>query len=185
MILICKYIINELQENTIDVPKYVPPPENAAKGAKSSLTAYGSGSSERRYSCPQKGCQKAYIHAYKLNLHLRREHPGDFPDENVKKAESNVENEMKNEGNDQRGNAKVHKQRRPKPNLKLPPSKIPRQIGKRVACTANVREVKKPPVKEGTYEEDSEETEEEDCDNIGNRWKYKKKNVDDDDEETE
>ncbi|KAK8697663.1 hypothetical protein V6N13_113802 [Hibiscus sabdariffa] len=41
------------------------------KTPKSTGGAYGSASSNR----PYEGCEKAYIHEYKLKLHLRREHP--------------------------------------------------------------------------------------------------------------
>lgn len=174
------------------MPKYVPPPEKPAKAAKSSAAAYGSGSSDRPYSCPYEGCEKAYIHEYKLNLHLRREHPSHLPDENAKNAQSNVDNEM-DEGSDQdayagkRGNVKVQKQSRPKPNLKLPPSKVPQRKGTSTVSVANMHMnvVKKPwPVKEETYEEEDSEETEEDRDNVEDGWRYGENN-DDDDEETE
>lgn len=178
------------KQNIVDVPKYVPPPEKPAKAAKSSAAAYGSGSSDRPYSCPYEGCEKAYIHEYKLNLHLRREHPGHLPDENAKNAQANVDNEM-DEASDQdayaskRGTGKVQKQSRPKPNLKLPPSKVPQRKGTSAPANVNMNVVKKPwPVKEETYEEEDSEETEEDRDNVDDGWRYRENN-EDDDEETE
>ncbi|KAA8545487.1 hypothetical protein F0562_020271 [Nyssa sinensis] len=152
--------------------------------------AYGSASSDRPYSCPYEGCEKAYIHEYKLNLHLRREHPGHFPDDNAKNAQSNVDNEM-DEASDQeayvgkRGNGKTQKQSKPKANLKLPPSKIARKGSSVSPANLNVNVVKKSwPVKEDMYEEEDSEETEEDRDNVEDGWRYPNNN-EDDDEETE
>lgn len=178
------------------MPKYVQtvqtqPPEKLTKTSKPSAAAtnYGSASSDRPYCCPYEGCEKAYIHEYKLNLHLRREHPGHFGDENPKNTPSAIDNDM-DEGSDQdayarkRGNSKIQKQSKPKPNVNLPPSKVARK-----GSTSSPAIMKKPwPVKEERYEdddeEDSEETEE-DRDNIDqDGWRYAGNN-EDDDEETE
>ncbi|KAM7470339.1 hypothetical protein LguiA_008522 [Lonicera macranthoides] len=188
------------KQNAVDIPKYVPPPEKPAKAPKSTATTYGSASSDRPYACPYEGCEKAYIHEYKLNLHLRREHPGHLPDENTKNAPNNADNDM-DEASDheaayggKRGNGKVQKQSRPKPSLKLPPAKVAQRKGSiqvaspAVNVSVNTSQVKKPwPVKEETYEEeeDSEETEE-DRDTVEDGWRYgENNNEDDDDEETE
>ncbi|KAK3028236.1 hypothetical protein RJ639_037570 [Escallonia herrerae] len=185
------HIMSHHEKNMVDVPKYVPPPieKPPSKAPKSTAGAYGSASSDRPYACPYEGCEKAYIHEYKLNLHLRREHPGHLPDENAKNAQSNADNEM-DEGSDQeayagkRGNGKVQKQSRPKPNLKLPPSKVAQRKGSN-ASGANVNIVKKPwPVKEEMFEEEDSEETEEDRDNVEDGWRYGDNN-EDDDEETE
>ncbi|KAL0375948.1 UNVERIFIED_CONTAM: Zinc finger transcription factor YY1 [Sesamum calycinum] len=159
-------------KNVVDAPKYAMPTEKPVKAPKASTGASGPASSDRPYACPYEGCEKAYIHEYKLNLHLRREHPGHFPDENAKNNQPNTENEV-DEGSDQevyagkRGNGKVQKQNRAKPNLRLPPSKVAQRKSS-AASVANLNVVKKPwPLKEEVYEEeDSEETEEE-RDNVG------------------
>lgn len=185
-----------MQNNVnVEMPKFVQtqPPEKQPKTPKPSAaaTTYGSASSDRPYCCPYEGCGKAYIHEYKLNLHLRREHPGHFSDENPKNTPSAIDNDM-DEGSDQdayvgkRGNIKIQKQSKPKPNVKLPPSKVARKGS--TSSPANLNVVKKPwPVKEERYEdedeEDSEETEE-DRDNIEDGWRYAGNN-EDDDEETE
>ncbi|KAE9446861.1 hypothetical protein C3L33_21244, partial [Rhododendron williamsianum] len=189
---------HEKNNVNVEMPKYVQtvqsqPLEKLAKTPKPSAAAtnYGSASSDRPYCCPYEGCEKAYIHEYKLNLHLRREHPGHFGDENPKNTPSAIDNDM-DEGSDQdayagkRGNIKIQKQSKPKPNVKLPPSKVARKGS--TSSPANLNLVKKPwPVKEERYEdddeEDSEETEE-DRDNIEDGWRYAGNN-EDDDEETE
>ncbi|GFQ01621.1 uncharacterized zinc finger protein at4g06634 [Phtheirospermum japonicum] len=185
------HIASHHEKNVIDTPKYTPPPEKPTRALKSST---GPASSERPYACPYEGCEKAYIHEYKLNLHLRREHPGHFPDENAKKTEPN--NDM-DEGSDldayasgKRSNGKSQKQNKRKPNLKMPPSKVIQRKSGNVSV-GNLNVAKKPwPTKEEVYEddEDSEETEEE-RENMGEGWMYGENNNnninDDDDEETE
>lgn len=170
-----------------ELPKYAVPEQKPLKTPKSSTT-YTSPSSDRPYVCPYEGCEKAYIHEYKLNLHLRREHPGHFKDETAKNAQSAAENDM-DEGSDQdayaakRGSEKMQKQSRAKPNLKLPPAKVSQRKGTN-ASPANVNVTRKSYMaskKEATYDEDedSEETEEEREDNL--RYHANEE----DDEETE
>ncbi|KAK6143761.1 hypothetical protein DH2020_024109 [Rehmannia glutinosa] len=172
-------------------PKYALPIEKPIKPPKASTGPSGPASSDRPYACPYEGCEKAYIHEYKLNLHLRREHPGHFAEENANN-QTNTKNEMdENSDHDayagKRANGKVSKQNRPKPNLKLPPSKVSQRKSSAAAATAvaNLNVVKKswPPKEEIYEEEDSEETEEE-RDNVGDGWRYGENN-EDDDEETE
>ncbi|XP_057962796.1 zinc finger transcription factor YY1 [Malania oleifera] len=183
------HIISHHEKNMVDATKYAPVPEKPTKTSKPA-GAYGSASSDRPYSCPYEGCEKSYIHEYKLNLHLRREHPGHIPEDNAKNAPLNVDNEV-DEASDQdgyvgkRSNGKSMKQSRSKPNMKLPPSKMAQRKGSSPS-PANANIIKKQwPIKEELYEddEDSEETEE-DRDNVEDRWRYTENN-DDDDEETE
>ncbi|XP_061982329.1 zinc finger transcription factor YY1-like isoform X2 [Populus nigra] len=173
---------------TPDVVRYATPPERIMKNPKPPSGVYGSASSDRPYICPYEGCEKDYIHEYKLKLHLRREHPDHMADENAENANSNADNEM-DEASDQdayggkRVNGKSQKHSRPKPNLKTPPVKIRQRKGSS-SSPATLNVVKKPwPVKDDTYEEDSEETEEEDHDNAEDGWRYG--GNEDDDEETE
>ncbi|XP_057495012.1 zinc finger transcription factor YY1-like isoform X2 [Actinidia eriantha] len=185
------HITSHHEKNNVDTtPKYVQPPEKLTKTSKPSSAAYGSASSDRPYCCPYEGCEKAYIHEYKLNLHLRREHPGHLGDDNAKNAQSAIDNDI-DEGSDQdayagkRVNNKNQKQSKPKPNLKLPPAKVARKGS--TASPANLNVMKKPwPVKEEIYEEDEEDSEEteEDRDNVEDGWRYEEHN-EDDDEETE
>ncbi|XP_061375992.1 zinc finger transcription factor YY1 isoform X2 [Gastrolobium bilobum] len=183
------HIASHHEKNTpVDVTKYTPPSEKQTKTTKPSGGNYGSASSDRPHACPYKGCEKAYIHEYKLKLHLKREHPGHMSDENAVHAQANVDNEM-DEASDQdaygrkQSNGKSQKQSRPKPNLKLPPPKIAQRKGS-APTPATLNVIKKPwPVKDETYDEDSEETEE-DGDNVEDGWRYAGNN-EDDDEETE
>ncbi|KAK7246889.1 hypothetical protein RIF29_41759 [Crotalaria pallida] len=175
---------------SVDVAKYTPPSEKQTKTPKPSSATYGSASSDRPYACPYEGCEKAYIHEYKLRLHLKREHPGH--DENAVHLVANADNVM-DEASDQDAvygggkpsNGKSQKQSRPKPNLKLPPSKISQRKGSAATPVATLNVIKKPwPMKGEAFDEDSEETEEEDRDNVEDGWRYGG-NHEDDDEETE
>lgn len=173
----------------VDVAKYTPPSEKQNKTPKPSSGVYASASSDRPYACPYEGCEKAYIHEYKLKLHLRREHPGHTSDENAENAAANADNEM-DEASDQdayggkRVNGKSQKQSRPKPNLKLPPAKITQRKGS-TPSPAPVNVMKKAwPAKEEAYEEEDSEETEEDRDNVEDGWRYAENN-EDDDEETE
>ncbi|KAK9050959.1 hypothetical protein SSX86_027584 [Deinandra increscens subsp. villosa] len=158
------------------------------KSTKSLTTSYHSASSDRPYACPYEGCDKAYIHEYKLNLHLRREHPGHFPEENTKTSH---ENEM-DAGSDhghvvKRANCNSHKPKRPKPDSKLPPARVI----KRNAPFADhdlASVISKQPwaVSQAFHEEEDSEETEEDRENGEGRWGYRDVNDDeDDDEETE
>lgn len=168
------------------MPKYATPPEKAPKIPKSSSGTYGSASSDRPHVCPYGWCGKAYMHSYKLKLHLKREHPGH--DENAENVPRNADNEV-DQTSDQdaytakRVNGKAHKQSRPKPNLKQPPAKIIQRKGSSPSPSF-VTVAKMSWQKEENYEEDSEETEEEDRENAEDGWRYGENN-DDDDEETE
>ncbi|XP_047323015.1 zinc finger transcription factor YY1-like [Impatiens glandulifera] len=180
----------------VPVLKYSQPPEKPVRTPKASST-HAPVSSDRPFGCPYDGCEKAYIHEYKLKLHLKREHSGHFSDENAKNMLVD-QHDMMNEGSDQdvytgkRASSKaVQKRSKPKPNLKqLPPMKVGR---KGTSTSANVNVVRKPwPVMkdDNVYEEeDSEETEEDMDNNVegGAGWRYGEniEDDDDDDEETE
>jgi hypothetical protein len=178
-----------LQSVTVEVTKYTPPPDKQSKTPKPSSGAYGSASSDRPYACPYEGCEKAYIHEYKLKLHLRDRHRGHISDENAENAAANADNEM-DEASDQdayggkRANGKNQKQSRSKPNLKLPPPKVAQRKGStQPSIPVNVTK-KSWPVKEEAYEEEDSEETEEDRDNVEDGWRYGENN-EDDDEETE
>lgn len=165
--------------------KHTPPVEKPHATPKATASLYGSASVERPYVCPYESCDKAYIHEYKLNLHLRREHPGHNTEENGKSAPT--VDHANEEASDQeayivKGSAGKNS-KRSKPNLKshLPPAKVQRKSS--ALAPANPPIVKRQmPIKQ-MYEEDSEETEE-DRDNVEeDRWRYQE--VNGDDEETE
>lgn len=165
--------------------KHSQPAEKPLKTTKPSTATRALALSNRPYTCPYEGCDKAYIHEYKLNLHLRREHPGHFK-ENAKTAQTTTYNDMDEASNQDVFAVKQindKKRRRPKPNLKLPPAKVAHPKGTN-SSSANVTLMQKQwPMKEEVPEEDSEETEEE-CNNVASDgWRYTKN--DEDDEETE
>ncbi|CAA2993685.1 Uncharacterized zinc finger protein At4g06634 [Olea europaea subsp. europaea] len=68
------HIASHHEKNMVDAVKHTLPSEKPAKTPKFSAGTSGPASSDRPYACPYAGCEKAYIHEYKLNLHLRREH---------------------------------------------------------------------------------------------------------------
>lgn len=179
-------------------PKYVhvqqpvekpPPNPKLPKAAAASTATYATATSDRPYACPYEVCDKAYIHEYKLNLHLRREHPGHLPEENPKNPPRNKNNDAEMDaGSDhdgyviKRGNTKSQKPNRPKPTIKLPPAKIV----KRKQPPANVAKKQPwPPVVKPVHEEEDSEETEEDRDNAEDGWRYGSHDNDDDDEETE
>ncbi|XP_010246046.1 PREDICTED: uncharacterized zinc finger protein At4g06634 [Nelumbo nucifera] len=171
----------------MDAMKHTPPSEKLPNTSKPSAVGYGSASSDRPYACPYEGCDKCYIHEYKLNLHLKREHPGHNLEENGKHAATDADNEM-DEASDQdayagkSGSGKNSKRSKPKPVSKMPPAKIAQRKGSS-APPANLNVIKKQwPSKDMYEEEDSEETEE-DRDNVEDGWRYAENN--EDDEETE
>ena len=51
----------------------------ASAVAVAAASAAASTNHERPFACHHKGCDKRYIHEYKLNLHLRKEHANETP----------------------------------------------------------------------------------------------------------
>lgn len=188
------HIASHHEKNSGEVAKYTPPVEKPVKPPKPASAVPYSASSDRPYTCPYEGCDKAYIHEYKLNLHLRREHPGHYADEVAKTPQThNVGDNEMDEASDQdaayaskRSALKNLKQSKPKPNLKLPPAKMSqRKGGSSSVSPANMNVIKKPwPIKEDVYEEEDSEETEEDRDNGEDGWRFRENN-EDDDEETE
>ncbi|KAG1331109.1 Zinc finger transcription factor YY1 [Cocos nucifera] len=178
-----------IANSVIDGMKHVPPAEKLHSTPKTPAAAYGSASSERPYACPYEGCGKAYIHEYKLNLHLRREHPGHNSEENGKHAPA-ADHAM-DEASDQdayivKRSVGKNNKRSSKTNLvqKMPPAKMVKRKGSNLA-SVNVSSVKKQWSSKEVYEEDSEETEE-DRDNVEeDGWRYQGTNGDDEETEDE
>ncbi|RWW34514.1 hypothetical protein GW17_00000724, partial [Ensete ventricosum] len=174
-----------LQNTMVDMVKHATPVEKPHT-SKATAAAYGSASAERPYACPYEGCEKAYIHEYKLNLHLRKEHPGHNSEENGKPAP--VVGHGLEEASDQEvyitkgGIGKNSKRSKPNVAPQMPPAKITNRKGNLVPT--NMPAVKKQWASKEMYEEDSEETEEEDRENAEEEdgWRYR---VNGDDEETE
>ncbi|CAH2063148.1 unnamed protein product [Thlaspi arvense] len=180
-----------------DTPKYTPPAEKVSRSVKASAAVYGSASLDRPHACPYEGCEKAYIHEYKLKLHLKREHPGHLQEENTENQTPNKHNGSDrndlDEGSDQEfyrkpGKSQTHKQQsRAKPNMRTPPAKVGKKGS--TSSPAKVSIAKKPwQVKEmfeGEREEEEEEDSEETEEDRENGWRFGENNNEDDDEETE
>ncbi|GAB2297169.1 hypothetical protein Dimus_031282 [Dionaea muscipula] len=185
------HIAAQHEKSPTDVPKYIPPQEKPVKAPKPSTGAHAAASSERPFVCPYEGCGKDYIHEYKLNLHLRTSHHQAEGNAKTAAQPNHAENEL-DEASDhdaypgnQRGNGNgknMKQQSRTKPNLKFPPSKIPRKKGTGFSpANLNVKKQQWTAKEEVYEEEDSEETEE---DNDEGGWRNQETNGDDD-EETE
>lgn len=132
-------------------------------------------SAERPYVCPYDGCAKAYIHEYKLNLHLKKEHPNHFSDAGAQAGPS-------------RGTAsKSSRRSRPSATAKMPLPKIPKRGAEYTTPSPaiNIAEEHQWPRKV-LYDDDSEETEEEGDKPADMGWgRIAASSDDDDDEETE
>lgn len=200
---VCQNLSLSISQQNVagETPKYTPPAEKVTRTVKTPAV-YGSASSDRPYACPYEGCEKAYIHEYKLKLHLKREHPGHLPEENAEnhtpiKHNSNDRNDL-DEGSDQdvyrkhasNGKSQTQKQlSRAKPNTRTPLAKAGKKGS--TSSPAKVRIAQRPWQAKEMFgegereEEDSEETEE-DRENVDDGWRFGDNNEEDhDDEETE
>lgn len=174
------------QNTAVDMMKHTPPAEKFHTTSKPPAVIYTSPSSDRPYVCPYEGCGKNYIHEYKLNLHLKNQHPGHNPEDDVRRGPA-VDSTM-DDGSDQdiyipKGGVAKHPKRN-KPNLlhKMPPSKLAHPRGSPLT-PASMGAIKQQWPNQEMYEEDSEETEEERENVAGNAWRFRE--VNGDDEETE
>ncbi|XP_066363158.1 zinc finger transcription factor YY1-like [Miscanthus floridulus] len=152
-------------------------PRVAQKPSTPATTSYA----DRPYVCPYEGCDKAYIHSYKLNLHLKTQHPEHGQEENGKVGASAGQHPANEQTyqynyaevgeiapNPKRSKHKVH-------SSKAYNAKISR------AMPSDIGGVRNQCPGKGTYQDDSEETEEDGGNNIEDGWRY---GNNDDDEET-
>lgn len=122
-------------------------------------------SSERPYACPYEGCGKDYIHQYKLNLHLKTQHPSHNPEDGRSRFSPVAENTTYEASDQDIYTAKggvAKNAKRTKPNLlnEMPPAKLPYQRGSPL-LPANISAItQQSPIQE-TYEEDSDDTDDE------------------------
>ncbi|KAJ0969519.1 hypothetical protein J5N97_022396 [Dioscorea zingiberensis] len=182
------------KSTTMDTMKHTPPAAKTLSTPKTPASAYGSASSDRPYVCPYEGCGKDYIHEYKLNLHLRREHPGHNSEDNGKHAAAaaaaTADHEM-DEASDQdayiaKGSSAKNPKRKPSAVQKVPPTKVSNQRGgTSSALPTSTAAAKKQWPSQPMYEEDEEDSEEteEEQDNAEEGWRYQE--AIGDDEETE
>ncbi|KAJ0261810.1 hypothetical protein HA466_0048570 [Hirschfeldia incana] len=173
-----------------ETPTYTPSADKVTRTARTpAAMVYGSASSERPYACPYEGCDKDYIHEYKLRLHLKREHPGDLPEQN---NEEGSDQDVYRKHAASNGKSQTHKQQiRAKPNMRTPPP--PAKAVKKGSTSSPGKarmaqmpwQVKETLEEEEEEEEDSEETEE-DRENVDDGLRFGGNNEEeDDDEETE
>lgn len=135
------------------------------------------------YVCPYENCRKVYIHEYKLNLHLRKEHPGHNPGENGKRAPV-----IGHDSHDIEDNAYVRKSKGLKRSRQDFISLSPQtEVTLKGSAYSSMQpyDTKKQRLSNEMYDEqDSEETEDEDRENVDeDGWRYQGAN--EDDEETE
>ncbi|KAJ3683244.1 hypothetical protein LUZ60_013471 [Juncus effusus] len=134
----------------------------------------------RPFACPYEGCDKAYIHEYKLNLHLRTNHPND--ELNNESSHNNNVNKFATPSPSNVHSANANKR------VKGNNLRVRMEVGKTVGGSS-LGGGKRVYEEEDEREEDSEETEE-DMDENGegngeDRWGYDGMERNGDDEETE
>eukprot|EP01018_Ginkgo_biloba_P018732 Gb_22371 [translate_table: standard] len=184
-------------QNTPHAVKLVHPQvERDIVNPKVPNTAYGSAPSDRPFTCPFEGCDKCYIHEYKLNLHLRREHAGYLVEENERNHVSESEDAM-DEGSDQDGNVGkagiITGSGRGKLRLMSKTSSATNSQRKKLNASTvdlNAKTNARAPMEtkghgKGDFQEDSEETEEDHEDTEDDGWGSETGTENDDDEETE
>ncbi|MCO5608523.1 hypothetical protein L7F22_062734 [Adiantum nelumboides] len=157
--------------------KLAPPPlppslEKEIKIQKTAAAASASASLERPFACPYKGCDKRYIHEYKLNLHLRKEHVNEsLPEAMTQTGRQAAAEEDIDEGYERdpkggslhssaRGKMRfISKPPTPKVGKRKWPNAAPSELNMKVpmGLSAMHKEVSR-----RDYNADSEETEEED-----------------------
>ncbi|XP_062179730.1 zinc finger transcription factor YY1-like isoform X1 [Phragmites australis] len=166
--------------------QHTPPsekPQSTTKPSTPATTSYA----ERPYVCPYEGCEKAYIHSYKLNLHLKTQHPEHGQEENGKLATPSGQhavNEPYQYNYAEMGDIAANPKRsKANPVHKAPPSKV-YNVKVSNAMPADTSGVKKQWSGKAMYDDDSEETEEDQGNNIEDDWRYGN-NVDDEETQDE
>ncbi|CAD6273330.1 unnamed protein product [Miscanthus lutarioriparius] len=152
-------------------------PRVAQKPSTPATTSYA----DRPYVCPYEGCDKAYIHSYKLNLHLKTQHPEHGQEENGKVGASAGQHAA-NEQTYQYNYAEVGE-------IAPNPKRSKHKVHSSKAYNAKISRAMRPDIGgvrnqwpgKATYPDDSEETEEDGGNNIEDGWRY---GNNDDDEET-
>ena len=164
--------------------KHTPPAEKIQSTIKAPAAIYGS-PSDRPYVCPYEGCGKNYIHEYKLNLHLKTQHPGHNPEDDIRCVDNTTEEASDQDVYIAKGGVAKNSKRN-KPNLlhKMPPTKLRHMKSSPLAPTS-INVVKQSWPNQEIYEEDSEETEEEHENIARNNWRYQEANGDDEETEDE
>ncbi|KAL6624776.1 hypothetical protein ACP70R_032097 [Stipagrostis hirtigluma subsp. patula] len=163
------------------------PPSERLQSTMKPTTPAPTSYAERPYVCPYEGCDKAYIHSYKLNLHLKTQHPEHNQEENGK-----FTTPAGHAGNERTSQYKYAElgdiapnPKRSKTNSvhKVPSNSNVYNVKISSGMPADISGVKNQWAGKAMYEDDSEETEEDRGNNIEEGWRYG--NLDGDDEETQ
>ncbi|TVU18373.1 hypothetical protein EJB05_34464, partial [Eragrostis curvula] len=155
--------------------QHTPPPEKPQITMKSSTPAPAS-YADRPFVCPYEGCDKAYIHSYKLNLHLKTMHPEHGQEENGKHTAPSGHHAV-NEPTYQYDYAEIGdpapnpKRSKPSSAHKVSSSKV-YNVKVSSSMPADITGVKNQWSGKATYEDDSEETEEDRGNNLEGGWRY-------------
>ena len=187
-ILLVVFIVAMMQTGSPIAVQHTSPAEKPQSTIKPSIQATPkpsapappSFSADRPHVCPYEGCGKAYIHSYKLNLHLKTQHPEHSQEDNGRFAAPAGEYNYA-EASDLAPNPKRSKTNQAH---RVPPSntynvKVSSRMGVDTSGAKNQWPGK------GMYDDDSEETEEDHggANNVEDGWRYGNQNADD--EETE
>lgn len=154
---------------------YTPPPAEKPQSVPKASAPATTSFADRPYVCPYEGCDKAYIHGYKLNLHLKTQHPEHGQEENGKLGASAGRHaaneptyqynyaEMGDIPNSKRSKSNhAHRAHSSRGYSAKVSSAVPLDVGgAKNRWSGRVK-----------YEDDSEETEEDGGNNIEHGWRY-------------
>lgn len=178
MILIC-------QTSAVDMMKQMSRAAKIHRTVKTTAVNHSCASSGRPHVCPYEGCGKAYIYKYKLDHHLKNQHPDLNPED------SNTRGHVIGNATDEASGQDVYiakggvaiNSRRSKPNLRhqMPPAKLAYLKGSSLARANATAVTQQNPSHEGC-EEDSEETEDE-IENITVSCRYREASQDEETDE--
>ncbi|KAL6865302.1 hypothetical protein ACP4OV_016453 [Aristida adscensionis] len=167
--------------------QHTPPaekPQSTMKPSTPVTTSYA----DRPYVCPYEGCDKAYIHGYKLNLHLKTQHPEHNQEENGKLATpaGHAVNERTYQYNYTEFGDVALNPKRSKTNLapKAPSSNV-YNVKISSGVPADISGMKNQWAGKSMYDDDSEETEEDRGNNNVEGWRYSNMNADDEETQDE
>ncbi|KAK3140971.1 hypothetical protein QOZ80_5AG0408420 [Eleusine coracana subsp. coracana] len=152
-------------------PLPLPPPERLQSTMKSS-TPTTSSYAERPFVCPYEGCDKAYIHCYKLNLHLKTMHPEHGQEENGKHTGSGQHDPTYQYNYAEVGDIVPNPKRSKMSSAHKSSSSKVYNVKVSNAMPADISGVKNQWSGKATYEDDSEETEEDRGNNLEGGWQY-------------
>jgi hypothetical protein len=187
MFYLIVFIVDMMQTGSPIAVQHTPPaekPQSTIKPAihatpKPTALALPSFSAERPHVCPYEGCGKAYIHSYKLNLHLKTQHPEHGQEDNGRFAAPSGEYNYA-EASDPAPNPKRSKTNQA--HKAPPPNAYNVKVSSRMGVDTSGAKNQWPG--KGMYDDDSEETEEDHGgNNVEDGWRYGNQNADD--EETE